>query len=186
MDTPSAYSKSSKGTTTFSTPPPQNQGTQAALPSSSPISQVDSIFTPGSSTSTRRLSISTSISATSFHSCASEKPKIDVKDTRIKTRCLQCKILGLRCSLPREPIWKEQVRPTNFCRRCEKDGERFCILQEDDTSEYFSNGAQEYEVNERVDQLLAPKREAWKWCLPKIPPGTRAVLRKVWSRLPDD
>ena len=33
-----------------------------------------------------------------------------------------------------------------------------------------------------MEELLAPKREKWKWCLPKIHPGTRAGLRRVWLR----
>jgi hypothetical protein len=37
-------------------------------------------------------------------------------------------------------------------------------------------------VKKRVEELFEPKRESWKWCLPKIPPGTRVGLRRVWLR----
>lgn len=168
-----------------STTPSQNQVAPSTLPSSSPTSTVESIFSPGSSASIRRLSISTSVSAVSFHSCISEKPKIDDKELVSGYPCLQCAILGLRCTLPREPLWKEQHRPTNYCRRCERSGEHFCILQSWDGSKYSACGTDDGEVNKRVNELLAPKRENWKWCMPKIPPGTRAGLRRVWTRWSD-
>lgn len=164
----------------LSSPDPADE---SILSSSSPISAVESVFSPSSNAPSRRLSAPTSVSAASVYSCAPEESETDNKQNpKIRDSCLQCAALGLRCTIPIEPLWKGQDRSTTFCRRCEKSGERFCILQHENHREYWADGVSECEVKERVEELLAPKRERWKWCLPKIPPGTRAGLRRVWSR----
>lgn len=163
--------------------PSLEQLDQPPLQSSSPISTVESTFSSGSSPPVRRLSTSTSISAASFHSCISEEAKFGKsKKFYIRDSCLRCTTLGLRCSLPRELVWKEGYRSTIFCKRCEKSGERFCIARDTDDGKYFADGADEVQVKKRVEELFEPKRESWKWCLPKIPPGTRVGLRRVWLR----
>jgi hypothetical protein len=61
-------------------------------------------------------------------------------------------------------------------------GERFCILQHGICEEFWADGVDDGEVAERVEELREVKRERWIWCLPKIPPGTRAGLRRVFGR----
>jgi hypothetical protein len=161
----------------------QPQEVGSPLPSSSVISTTESTFSPGSSPPNRGISISSSVSEASFHSCTSKKGKIGKeKIAYLEDTCLQCASLGLRCSFSRQLRWKGQFRSTIFCRRCEKSGERFCIRRNAKDGQYCADGADECEVKKRVEELLEPKRVCWKWCLPKIPPGTRASLRRVWPQ----
>lgn len=169
-------------TITFSTPS-QNLEARSALPSSSTVSTAESTVSPGSSLPDCQLSISSSVSVDSFHSLTPEKSKIDNKKLSYYTdACLQCTTLGLRCSLPRQALLREEFRSKTFCRRCEMRGEHLCILRNADSGQYCADGADECEVKKRAEELLVPKRERWKWCMPKIPPGTRAGLRQVWPR----
>lgn len=165
----------------FQIPEPTKDSFPPAPPSS-PISAIECTFSSPPNPSSRRLSTSTSISTSSiYHDTPEATNHEKKKPLKIRTSCLQCTTLGLRCTIPREPLRQGQDRSVNFCLRCQERGERFCILQDRNSQEYWADGASEREVEERVDELLTPRKECWKFCLPKIPPGTRASLTRWWQ-----
>jgi hypothetical protein len=74
--------------------------------------------------------------------------------------------------VPRISLLKEQCRSTSCCMSCKRNGEVFCVLQgwRGEETGYSAEGV-DVHVKGRVDELLTPKRDSLRWCLPKIPPG---------------
>jgi hypothetical protein len=78
-------------------------------------------------------------------------------------------------------------RSKTCCLRCARIGEKFCVLQvtssrNGNTKEYRAEGVNRLEANDRAEELLEPRKQAYRWCLPKIPPGTKLSLRPVSLR----
>jgi hypothetical protein len=115
-----------------------------------------------------------------------------------KHPCLQCHLLGLKCSFTTPKARPAQRYRPQFkhltCTRCTRNSESFCIHQvavetDQDAIEkkesvhiYYVEGVEKEVVTERVEEMLEERRVKRRFELPKMTMWKRQMLRPVFAR----
>jgi hypothetical protein len=112
--------------------------------------------------------------------------------------CLQCHILGLRCSLTSEKPVEAPVNPQipqkeKQCTRCVRNSQDFCIVQKITKTEagikeceYSSHGVPKEVVWARVSEIIEHVQRRNRWALPLPVPKMEVEVKEGQNLKPSD
>jgi hypothetical protein len=174
-------------------------GQLSLVPSPKPdtTSEVDDTFSghssqPSSPSTQSNHQTSPSLSCANYFSRLSESQHRHYKATS-EVSCLQCNILGLRCSFTPKYTPNRAPRPYSpACTRCERNGEKFCIQQVlsdgrgDAVGEYWAVGIDSHLVRSRVGELLEGESAKMRFALPIASAEARLGLRRTFRRMEEE